>query len=185
MSYTREQAKEKINKLIEKYERIKADRRIRSGLRNLTRRLKKKRTIVSLAILVVVGIWAWFLLSTSPVQLQAYQQFLRGALLIFFFTFIFGFIITVPRKKKPRVRVHGEIEIKEGAEIHITTPQSRHWRFSRKVVKLVLILGSILSLFGFAYGIASFLFGYTSVALGGFIFGVGLALLFFRSPRYS
>lgn len=62
--------------------------------------LKKKWTIVLLAVLVMVSIWAWFLLSSPSVQLQAYQQFLGWAPLIFFIAFGLGIVVAAPKPKK-------------------------------------------------------------------------------------
>ena len=68
--------------------------------------------------------------------------------------------------------------IEEGAEMIIRTQRPKYHYVSKKVVKYLLISGSILSLLGFEYGIISLVFGYGSVALGGFLLGAGIIFSF-------
>jgi len=150
-------------------------------LRNFTRALKKKNVAVLLVVLVMISIWAGILLLSRSTQLQAYKQFLNWALLIFGVAFVIGFMLTMPPKKKSSVRIRGEIEVEEGAEITIRAPPPPpRWRVSRRIAKWGLIIGGISTLLGLAYGIVSYEFGYLSVGLGGSFLGFGAGLYIYR-----
>jgi hypothetical protein len=156
----------------------------RPSLHNFTHVLKQKSVIILLVFLVIAGIWAWSLLSASSGQLQAYRQFLNWALLIFGFAFIIGFMLTIPQRPRSVVRIRGEIEVREGAEVIIRAPPQRISRVSRRVAKWVLIIGGIAALIGLTYGISSNEFGYVSAGFGGGFLGLGVGLHLFRLSRY-
>jgi len=147
--------------------------------------VKKKRLrdyltiprIVPLVTLIGVGILVWFLLS-------AHQQFLKWGIIIFGPVFIVSFLITVPRKGRPRVRI-GDMEVEAGAEIHIRTRGLNHLRVSRKTSKWISILGCIVTLVGFAFGVLSYELGYIFVIIGGALLGGGLGLYTFRPYWHS
>ncbi len=139
-------------------------------------KLKRKSAIILIVILVMAGIWAGLYLSAPVSQAQAYQQFLTWGLLFFAITFMFGIVAATPPKRKPRVRIR-DMEVDDGAEVIIRTNQPPRKPVSRRLAKWVLLMGAVIALFGFAYGIASVELGYVSVSLGGFALGIGVALI--------
>ena len=132
----------------------------------------------------MAGIWACFLLSASSEQLQTYRQFLNWALLVLGLAFILGFMLTVPPKPRSMVRIRGEVEVREGAEVIIRAPPLRRWHVSRRIAKWVLIIGGVSALIGLTFGILSNEFGYVSVGFGGGFLGFGVGLCLFRLSRY-
>lgn len=140
--------------------------------------MKKKEVGISLIVLGAFLPWFMFLLSSSPIQLQTYHNFLSFGVIIFFVTLIFGLALGIPPKRKPKVRIRGDIFIEEGAEMTIRTPQPKYHYVSKNVIKYLLIFGFIASVFGFGYGIVSPTFGYVGIALGGFLLGAGIIFSF-------
>jgi len=61
--------------------------------------LKKKQTIIFLVALGVFIPWFLFLLISSPLQLQVYQDFLSLGFVIFLLTFIGGLALGTPPKE--------------------------------------------------------------------------------------
>jgi len=139
---------------------------------------KKKEVLISLIALLVFLPFFTLFLTSSSFQLQAYHDFLTIGAIIFFVALVFGLALGIPPKKKPTVRIQGGIFVQDGAEITIRS-QSRNYHYvSKKVIKYFLIFGSILSALGFCYGIVSSMFGYLSIALGGFLLGAGIIFSF-------
>jgi len=137
--------------------------------------------------LVMAGVWATIYLTASPTLRQAYQQFLIWASLIFAGMFFFGLmIIVVPTREwkvvgKTRTRTrgrYGRMNVEEESETTQYVPVERPpHRMPWKFIKWSLILGGILTLFGFSYGIILHEIGYLSITLGGGFLGWGFGLL--------
>lgn len=173
--YTRSRPKRKKPSYDRNYYPEKRSKNIAWKLKSFFR---KKGVIISLIVLGAFLPFLTYLLTSTSFQLQVYHDFLTIGVMIFIVTLVFGLALGIPPKKNPRVRIQGDIFVEEGAEIHIKTPSRKYHYVSKNVVKYLLIFGSILSALGFGYGIVSAMFGYMSIALGGFLLGAGIIFSF-------
>jgi hypothetical protein len=160
----------------------------KTKFRGLVRLLKKKAVIILLVFLVMASVWATIYLTASPIQKQAYHQFLILASLAFISPFILGFtIVVIPKRRwvadrKTVTRTRGRWGGIGGGEESVSTtyhPEEREPLYkSKRFIKWSLIVGGIFVLFGFLYGaIFPEIFCYISVVIGGFPLGWGFALI--------
>jgi len=141
---------------------------------------KKKLTKILFIILAGAGIWASLLLTASPAQIAAYRNFLIISPIIFFSALLLGAVATKP--KPSRAVIGGPIIVEGGADVNVRIRARGPKAVSRKVMKIVLIIGFVVTLLGFTFGIWPewHYVGYATVGIGGTILGVGLGLLIFR-----
>lgn len=149
--------------------------------------LKKKTVIILLVFLVMTSIWVGIYSGSSLTVRQEYQQSLILSSIFFVIMFVMGFAMVVTPKRRwvavgrTVTRTRGHWGGMNGGEKSVSTtqiPVEREPLYkSGRFIKRCIIIGGILALFGFSFGILSFVICYAATAIGGMLLGCGVALL--------
>ncbi len=154
---------------------------------SIVRLLKRKTVIIFLAFLVMTSIWTVTYSNSSFAARLAYQWFLILASVVFTCFFVLGFaLVVMPKRRWATVgrtvtRTRGRWGKVSGGEESVSVSQIPVERpplyKSKRFVKWSLIIGSVLVLFGFPYGIMWPEICSVSVIIGGMCLGMGVALV--------
>jgi len=138
-------------------------------------------------ILIGLSVWIWALSSGIISSLAKYVKFFKLTLVFFGGAFFFGFVSVIPKKKKSKIKMDGELEVEEGAKVIFQAPKKKQSKVAKGTIRWLIALGSIITLISIGFGpifaqLTKYPFiEHLPVAIGGFILGIGISLKLFRS----